>query len=112
MSQYHKNFPWGRGLWIWKLQSCLNGDVSAIINKCHAYTISYLIIKGGDGVNVWSQLTTGLVKQFQDAHIKVYSWTYNYGEDPIKEADVAKHCLSLGVDGHIFDAEGEYERVA
>lgn len=108
---YHKDFPFGKGVWIWRLSLCLNGDINAIIKKCKDYDISYLIIKSGDGANVWTQLTPDIVNRFHYAGIKVYSWTYNYGDEPLKEAEVATKSLGLGVDGHVFDAEGEYERL-
>lgn len=109
---YHKEFPWNKGLWIWQMKSCLNGDVDAIIKKCHDFDISYVLIKNGDGGNLWTQLTHDIISRFQNANIKVYSWTYNYGYDPIAEANVAMQCLSLGVNGHVFDAESEFEYLA
>src|SRR5919199_3107598 len=107
---FHKDHPWKKGLWIWRIESCLDGTIESIIKKCHDYDISYLIIKNGDGATLWPQLDRGIVSQLQDAGIKVYSWSYNYGKDPLAEAQVAIKCLELGVNGHVFDAEGEFER--
>lgn len=107
---FHKAFPFGKGMWIWKIPSCLNGDINAIITKCKTYDVSYVLVKSGDGENIWSQLTADVVKKFHDAGLKIYSWSYVYGDKPLQEAQVALHSLSLGVDGHVFDAEGEYER--
>ena len=109
---YHKDHPWGKGLWIWDLRKCLGGDIDAIIRKCQDYNISYLIIKGCDGGVLYPvaqpQLNRDLVTRLQSAGIKVYSWGYNYGEHPEAEAQVANKCLDLGVDGHVFDGEAEY----
>src|SRR5687768_175533 len=107
----HKDMPFGKGLWIWKIEQCLGGDIDAIIQKCKDYDISYLLIKNGDGEKVWTQLTVDIVTQFHNAGIKVYSWSYNYGLNPLAEATVAIKCLDLGVDGHVFDAESEYEHL-
>jgi hypothetical protein len=109
---YHKDQPWNKGLWIWKVNECLDGNIDTIIKKCKDYDISYRLIKNGDGEKLWTQLTAEIVKSIQDAGIKVYSWTYNYGLNPLAEADVAIKCLDLGVDGHVFDAESEYEHLA
>jgi hypothetical protein len=111
MPMFHKDFCWGKGLWIWRLKDCLNGDVEAIIKKCRDYDISYLIIKSGNGANIWTQFTSDLIQKLHGAGIKVYSWSYVYGDEPLKEAQVAMHSLSLGVDGHVFDAESEYEHL-
>jgi hypothetical protein len=108
---FHKNFPFGKGAWIWYLKNCLNGDVEAIISKCHAYDISYLVIKSGNGEFAWDQFSTELVKKLHDANIKVYSWSFVVGDDPVKEAQVAIHSLGRGADGHVFDAEGSYENL-
>lgn len=108
---FHKDHPWKKGLWIWYIKDCLNGDIDAIIKKCHDYDISYLLIKSGNGTNIWTQINTDLVQRLHGAGIKVYSWSYVYGDEPLKEAEVATHSLGLGVDGHVFDAEGEYERL-
>ncbi len=105
---YHKDFPWQKGLWIWRISECLDGSIDSIITKCHNYDISYLLIKNGDGPDLWQQLNRDVVTRFQNAGIKVYSWGYNYGKDPQGEADVAIKCLDLGVNGHVFDAEAEY----
>lgn len=110
---YHKDFPWNKGAWIWRIDKCLDGTIDSIIQKCHDYDISYLIIKGGDGGTLYpsgqAQLTRDVVIQLQNAGIKVYSWSYNYGESPQAEADVAIKCLDLGVSGHVFDAESEFK---
>lgn len=108
---YHKDFPWGKGLWIRDLDKCLEGNIDAIIQKCKEYNISYLLIKNGDGTKLWTQLTKEIVTALQNAQIKVFAWTYVSGTDPLAEAAVAVNCLDLGVDGFVFDAEGEYEHL-
>jgi len=107
----HKDFISGKSVWIWRLAQCLNGDIDAIIKKCKDYDLSSVLIKNGDGANLWTQLTREIVKKFQDNDIKVYAWAYNYGLDPVGEANVAIHNLDLGVNGFIFDAEVEFRDV-
>ncbi len=109
---HHKDQPWNKGIWVWNLDRCMGGNIDAIIGKCKDFDISYLLIKGGDGEKTFPQLTREVVVSLQNSGIKVYSWTYNYGLNPLAEADVAIKCLDLGVDGHVFDAESEYEHLA
>lgn len=108
---FHKDMPYGKGLWVWRISECLDGNIDTIIKKCKDFDISYLIIKGGDGEKLWDQLTPDIVARIQSAGIKVYSWSYNYGLNPLAEAYVAIKCLDMGVDGHVFDAESEYEHL-
>jgi hypothetical protein len=108
---YHKDFAWNKGVWIWRIAQCLDGDIDAIIAQCKKYDISYLLIKNGDGINIWTQLSKELVRKFQDNGIKVYAWGYVYGRDPIGEANVAIQNLELGIDGYVFDTATDYQEV-
>lgn len=112
MPNFHPNFPFGKGMWIWRIQFCESGSISAIINRCKQNNISHVLVKCGDGNNTWSQFNKNLVKAFHDAGLQIYSWSYNYGANPLREADIAIWALEMGVDGHVFNAEGEYERLA
>jgi hypothetical protein len=117
MSNFPTNFPSGKSIWIWVLEDCLAGDVNAIIQKCKDNGITSLIIKGADGNFGWSQFTQELVDEIHSAGLKVYSWSYVYGgnppagmeSDPVTEANLVNTLLAMGVDGHIIDAESEYE---
>jgi hypothetical protein len=105
---YHKEYFWGKGVWIDRVAQCLGGDIDALIAHCKTYDISHVFIKNGDGTNVWTQLTKDIVRRFQDDGIKVYAWSYNYGRDAVGEANVAIHNLDLGVNGFVFYAKEEY----
>lgn len=107
--QFHPKFPFGKGVWIWNLPDCMGGDLNKITAQCLEYGISYVIVKCGDGINTWDQFTQDVVDAFHNAGIKIYSWSYVYGDDPLREAAIAMWALDMGVDGHVFDAEGEYE---
>lgn len=107
--QFHPKFPFGKGLWIWMLSSCMGGDLNKTIQQCKDFDISYVIVKCGDGENTWDQFTQEMVDAFHAAGIKIYSWSYVYGNDPLREAAIAMWALDMGVDGHVFDAESEYE---
>jgi len=112
MSKFHKNFPFGKGMWIWELPSILGGDVNAIISKMKAYDISYAVVKAGDGENTWDQWNADLVKKFHDAGLKIYSWSFIYGQNPNREANIASWAINQGGDGHVFDAETQYEHLS
>lgn len=117
MPNFHKDFPWGRGQWIWNIPNCEGGNIQAIIDKCKKYNISYVIIKSYDGENCFPsnanpQLTKAITDQFHANNIRVYSWSFNYGANPEREANLALWSLEqLGVDGHIFDAETAFEEL-
>lgn len=107
--QFHPQFPFGKGMWIWYLSACMGGDIQRIIQQCKDFNISYVIVKCGDGENTWDQFTSELVNAFHTAGIKIYSWSYVYGNNPLREAAIAMWALDMNVDGHVFDAESEYE---
>lgn len=116
MTSFHKNFPFGKGMWIWNIPNCEGGNISKIIEKCKRYNFSHVLIKSSDGENSFPagrnpQLTKEIVDRFHASGISVYSWSYNYGNNPKREAALALWALEqLGVDGHVFDAETEWEK--
>lgn len=111
MANFHPNFPFGKGLWIWELPVLLKryGTLDAIIQKCKDNDISYVMLKSGDGENTWiSQWNANTIKKFKDAGIKILAWMYNYGYNPSREAAVAMWSLDMGADGFVFNAEVEW----
>ena len=45
----------GRGMWIWYISRSAGGTLSSIIATARQYGVSTLIIKSGDGRDMWSQ---------------------------------------------------------
>ena len=140
MSNFHPNFPFGKGMWVHDIGSVAplkkdsSGELAAlskfddqgnllykatfddIIKKLTDNDFSYVLIKIGDGNALYpggqSQLTRDMVDACHAAGLKVYSWSYVYGADPSREGDLVLYAVEqLGVDGHVFDAEIEYERL-
>jgi hypothetical protein len=117
MPNFHPKFPFGKGLWIWELSSLYPkfGTVQAIAQKCKDVGIAWVALKSGDGTHTWetqggvAQFNTDIINIFHQYGLKIYSWSYVYGDDPKREADISVWSLEKGVDGHIFDAEGQYE---
>ena len=106
----HPNFPYGKGLWIWNLKNCFNGDINKIISKCKEVGVNYLIICAGNKSVIWEeQFNPELIKILHANNIKIYSWARVYGDNPLEEAAIATWALDLGADGHVFDPEIEYE---
>jgi hypothetical protein len=99
----------GNGMWIWQLAHTENGDVTAIIARAQAASITTLFIKAADGGTQWAQLTPQLVAQMHAAGLKVCAWQFVYGSDPDAEAQAAIAKLATGIDCFVVDAEGKYE---
>lgn len=99
----------GRGMWVWRWVQAEDGNPDRVINRARNAGLKWITIKGGDGLSWWSQLTPNLIRELQQADLKVLGWVYAYGNSPQNEADVANHVLDLGCDGLIIDAEAEYE---
>jgi hypothetical protein len=104
-----KRPPNGVGWWVWYVEKARHGRTpEQLAEVCRAAGISHLFIKAGDGANVWPQFAE-VVGPLQAAGLRVYSWSYCYGDDWGAEADVALAALNAGSDGHVFDVEAECE---
>ncbi len=118
---FHKNFPFKVGVWIWELWTCVGkndislvteDDIKNIAQVCKDNNIAYVIIKSGDGIDTWLQwekFSQIILDSFHALGIKVYTWTYCYGDVPLREAAIAMWSLDKGSEGHVFDAESEYQ---
>src|SRR5579864_8412647 len=98
MSTFPQNFPFGKNIWIWQIPECLGGSISAIIQKCKDNGITTVLVKCADGVNTWDQWTQDLVDQFHASGLKIMAWSYCYGQNPQREADIALWALDMGAD--------------
>ncbi len=99
----------GRGMWIWYVSQSSGGSLSSIIATAHAYGISTLMIKAGDGSAAWSQFNRSLVSTLHAAGIRVCAWQYVYGNYPVAEAQIGAAAVHAGADCLVIDAEAEYE---
>ncbi len=98
-----------RGMWIWYVSQSNGGDLSSIVATAHAYGVSTLMIKSGDGAGAWSQFNSQLVADLHANGLKVCAWQYVYGNQPIYEAEVGAAAVQAGADCLLIDAESEYE---
>ena len=99
----------GRGMWIGYVSASNGGNLSSIIAEAKARGISTLMIKSGDGTNVWSQSNPTLVSTLHAAGLRVCAWQYVYGNHPLLEAQVGAAAVKDGADCLLIDAEVEYE---
>ena len=98
-----------RGMWIWYVSQSNGGDLASIVATAHAYGVSTLLIKSGDGSGAWSQFNSQLVADLHANGLKVCGWQYVYGNQPIYEAEVGAAAVRAGADCLLIDAESEYE---
>jgi hypothetical protein len=99
----------GRAMWIWELPNIYGGNLSNIIVAAHRFAISTLMIKSGDGTDLWSQFNPQLVSALHANGVHVCAWQYVYGNHPVTEAYNAAAAVHDGADCLIIDAESEYE---
>ncbi len=99
----------GRAMWIWELPYTNHGNLASIVASARRYGVGTLLIKSGDGTNMWSQFNSPLVRALHADGLRVCAWQYVYGNHPIGEADVGAAAANDGADCLIIDAESEYE---
>lgn len=110
-----KKYPIGLGMWIWKINQCDNGDWNIIINKCKNAGIRWLAIKSGDAKRNEQLNTENLKAILEICHqnnILVYSWNYSKPTTYKDEVIQITSLINDGIDGHIIDAEQEWQTYA
>jgi hypothetical protein len=107
----------GKGMMIWKIPSCENGDANKIASEAQLAGLTHILIKIADGpypFNVEKETGADLVPALAAAlrarGIQVWGWHYVYGYNPVAEAKMAvQRVKELGLDGYVIDAEVEYK---
>jgi hypothetical protein len=107
----------GKGMFIWKIPDCEGGNPATIADVAKAAGLSHVLIKIADGPYIYSydrikkiDLAQPVVTALHNKGMQALGWHYVYGTDPIGEAKIAvQRCISLGLDGYVIDAEGEYK---
>lgn len=107
----------GKGMMIWKIPSCENGNPSAIAKVAAEAGFSHVLIKVANDTRPYNVDSNGrdLVAPVADAlrtkGIQVWGWHYVYGYDPVGEANIAiSQTRKLLLDGYVIDAEVEYKQ--
>jgi Putative peptidoglycan binding domain len=105
-----RNTPFDRqGMWVWYVERSHGGSVPAIVAQARRAGIGTVYVKAGDGGDVWSQFSRGLVRALHRGGLSVCAWQFVYGDRPLAEARVAAAAIAKGADCFAIDAEGDYE---
>ncbi|MCD4803175.1 MAG: nuclear transport factor 2 family protein [Anaerolineales bacterium] len=107
----------GKGMFIWKIQYCHNGNINEIIDKAVKANYSHVLIKIANGIYSYNydwekkiDLVPPLVQALKSKGIEAWGWHYLFGDQPGMEAQKAiSRIRELGVDGYVLDAEGHYK---
>jgi hypothetical protein len=108
----------GKGMYIWRIANCQNGDANAIASLAKQADFSHVLIKIADGPGSFNidlesgiDLAPPVAQALRSRGIQVYGWHYIYGNDPLGEANKAIQRLDqLDLDGYVIDAEGEFKQ--
>jgi|GEM_PF-2323376 len=103
----------GKGVWIYELSACEGGDIQKIADKAHEDGLNWVAIKTTYKGRSWSKVNSrqdvdGLRIALNAYSIKLYSWGYDTGRDPVTEGKFAISTLGVCPDGFILDAEDEF----
>jgi len=107
----------GKGMFIWKIQLCHNGNISEIVRRAVRSNYSHVLIKIANGIYSYNydwekkiDLVPPLVSALKNEGIQAWGWHYLFGDQPWEEAAKAiSRIQELGVDGYVIDAEGHYK---
>lgn len=102
----------GKGIYIWKIKECEGGNISNIVTLCKNANFSHVLIKIADGVSGYNftaedgDMAKALADALKVAGIEPYGWQYIYGNNPVREAEVAnKRIEETGVVKFVINAE-------
>lgn len=105
----------GKGMWVWYVSNTISNfglpanDLDALMQHFVDHDMDWIAVKSADGTSTFAQFTPTLVSKAHQYGLKIFGWSYVYGDNPTGEADAAMVSLSYGADGFIIDAEIEYE---
>ncbi len=115
--------PNGKGVFVWQLGRCFNGNVTALAEALKADGYAWAAIKAADGANDFNQgatswggpnLMPAAVDALRQAGLKIFGWQYVYGNSlahTALEAEAAvRNWQRWRLDGWILDPEKEYKR--
>jgi hypothetical protein len=98
-------------MWIWVVKHCEGGDADRIVAKARAAGIRWLAVKNVDD-RLNAQVSRPLVERIKNAGLGFYTWHYSYpGVARVgHEIERVRGLFDLGIDGHVIDAEIEWEQ--
>lgn len=97
-----------QGMWIWYVSGAEKGNIAKIAARAKRFHVDTVYVKSADGSTYWKQFDQN-VAALKAAGLKVCSWQYVYGKNPITEANLAARSVTAGADCIVIDAEVEYQ---
>ncbi len=110
----------GKGIFIWQVQKCDQGDPQRLVTLARAARISHVIFKLADGPydfplpaqdpgGRYELLTDAAIRALQGAGIAVWALTHTQGRDPVMEAHrAAARVLKWRLDGLVVGPQSQY----
>jgi hypothetical protein len=101
----------GKGMWIWQIEHCCDGDLDQIAAKAGRAGLSHVLIKVADGTQRYGMPQARELSLLLKAHgVEPIGWTYSRGAMASSEADLLSSIVSdVGFDRLVIDAEQEYQ---
>lgn len=105
----------GKGIFIWQIPNCENGDPKAIADVAQSARFSHVLIKVADSIypyNIYAGVdrVPAVASALRTRGIQVWGWHYVRGDNPLGEAEIAlERIRTLNLDGYVIDVEGEYK---
>lgn len=110
-----KVMPSGLGMWLWKESQCEHGDWNKIISRCKAAGVKWIAIKSGDSERYPGWTSAHIKEVIQLCHnsgILFLTWNYSIPSTWAHQVVQIQSLFADGVDGHIIDAEIEWQVAA
>jgi hypothetical protein len=109
----------GKGWFIWQIARCEGGDPQAIAVKAKEAGCTHVLLKVAErnfafGFDQFKRdLVPPVAAALRAQGIEAWGWHYVYGDQPLKEAEVAvSRTRELGLAGYVINAEIEYKHPA
>ena len=88
----------GKGIYIWEVQECENGDPHQIVAQALAAGLQHALVKVCDGSGSFpgplhESKTVAAINVLRGAGLEVWGWGFVYGEDPIGDVTRAVEFL-------------------
>ena len=99
-----------KGIFVWEMEAIEGGDSAKIAKKLVEGQFECAYLHVTDVHLIKSRIKPGLVTALKKAGLSVIGSSAIYGHLSDQEGTIAgQGCVDLGLDGFIFDAEGEFE---
>ena len=101
-----------KSIFAWQVPSVLKGEPVAYADLLAKAGFESVGFKVGDGAGTYgASVSTELIAALRARKVLVWGWGFLYGVDWKGEARVAAAQVNrLGLDGYIWDVEGQYEK--